>query len=132
MTPRQLRSLLEELPESVPITDALEAEKCPQSSRLSSTWYKSQKEHWLGWLGEYDGPGAYGRKNAIRDAQFKFIYNHFQCSPDLLWLAEAFGVDEKLLVLGRDAMRKARASPASQCAAFRKVVSWEVVEATIK
>src|SRR5712691_3569246 len=22
-------------------------------------WYKTQKEHWLGWLGDYHGPGAY-------------------------------------------------------------------------
>ena len=22
-------------------------------------WYKKQKEHWLGWLSEYDGLGAY-------------------------------------------------------------------------
>ena len=26
-----------------------------------NVWYPNQKEHWLGWLREYDGPGAYDR-----------------------------------------------------------------------
>lgn len=130
MTPLQLRALLEKLPEKVPMTDAFEAKKDSQSSHPHSTWYRSQKEHWLGWLGEYSGPGAYARKNANRDAQF--IYNHFQCSPGLLWLAEASGVSPKLLILGRDAMQRAGERPASQCAAFRKVVPWKVVDEAIK
>jgi hypothetical protein len=29
-------------------------------------WYKTQKEHWLGWLGEYDSSGAFGRKTEIK------------------------------------------------------------------
>src|SRR5262245_11407403 len=33
-------------------------------------WYKTQKEHWLGWLSEYHGPGAYGRRaDTRRDAK---------------------------------------------------------------
>ena len=27
-------------------------------------WYKTQKEHWLGWLREYHGPGCYGRQDS--------------------------------------------------------------------
>src|SRR5687768_1490863 len=38
-------------------------------------WYLTQKEHWLGWLSGYDGPGAYGRKGGPhQDAMF--AYNH--------------------------------------------------------
>lgn len=34
-------------------------------------WYTTQKQHWLGWLSEYDGPGAYGRRSGQnRDAKF--------------------------------------------------------------
>ncbi|MBR0405923.1 MAG: hypothetical protein IJI68_12125, partial [Eggerthellaceae bacterium] len=25
--------------------------------KSEGVWYRSQKEHWLGWLSEYDGPG---------------------------------------------------------------------------
>ena len=53
-------------------------------------WYRTQKEHWLGWLGEYHGPGAYGRApSEERDA--RFVYNHIVCPEMLLWLIEASG-----------------------------------------
>ncbi len=130
MTPLELRTLIAELPERVPLTDALEAQNRPQSSRLQTTWYRSQKEHWLGWLGEYGGPGAYGRKNIRRDA--RFIYNHFQCLPGLVWLAEALGVEGPLLVTGQEAMADAKDNLVSQCAAFRRVVPWDVLEPLIK
>jgi hypothetical protein len=36
-------------------------------------WYKTQKQHWLGWLKEYHGPGAYGRKTSQeRDAIYDY------------------------------------------------------------
>lgn len=54
-------------------------------------WYMTQKEHWLGWLREYDGPGAYGRiAGKQRDA--RFAYNHIVEPKMLLWLIEAAGV----------------------------------------
>ena len=130
MTPLELRALIAELPKRVPLTDALEAQNCPQSSRLHTTWYRSQKEHWLGWLGEYGSPGAYRRKNSGRDA--RFIYNHFQCPPGLLWLAEALGVEEPLLITGQEAMAGAKDNLASQCAAFRRVIPWDVLEPLVE
>lgn len=55
-------------------------------------WYTNQKEHWLGWLGEYHSPGAYGRKSEVRrDA--KYFYNHVVEVKMLLWLIEAAGVE---------------------------------------
>jgi hypothetical protein len=56
----------------------------------NGVWYRSQKEHWLGWLSEYDGPGYYGRKNPDRSAEF--VYNHINCAPMVLWLGEASGI----------------------------------------
>lgn len=42
---------------------------------LPGVWYRTQKEHWLGWLRDYDCPGAYGRKvTGGRDSHF--VYNH--------------------------------------------------------
>jgi hypothetical protein len=38
-------------------------------------WYTTQKQHWVGWLGEYQGPGFYGRRTGSRrDAEY--AYNH--------------------------------------------------------
>ena len=47
-------------------------------------WYHTQKEHWLGWLGGYKGPRAYGRKHWDRDA--RFAYNHVVEPLMLLYL----------------------------------------------
>jgi len=55
-------------------------------------WYATQKEHWLGWLRDYHGPGAYGRRSEIRrDAEY--VYNHIVEVEMLLWLIEAAGVE---------------------------------------
>ncbi|WP_434480819.1 hypothetical protein [Gemmatimonas sp.] len=40
----------------------------------SNVWYLTQKEHWLGWLGEYDGPGGYSR-TSTRKRDAKYAYN---------------------------------------------------------
>lgn len=65
-------------------------------------WYTTQKQHWLGWLAEYDGPGAYGRiSRKQRDA--KFAYNHIVCPEMLLWLIEAAGVRQELVQVARSA-----------------------------
>ena len=123
MRPEQLKRLLAQLPERLPLTDALE-------EGAGTAWYSSQKEHWQGWLAGYSGPGAYGRMNWERDA--RFIYNHFQCPPGLLWMAEALRLDPALLRAGLDAILNAPRSLASQCAAFRRVVPWEMIDAALQ
>jgi hypothetical protein len=30
--------------------------------KIKKAWYRTQKEHWLGWLREYNGPGYYSRQ----------------------------------------------------------------------
>lgn len=91
------------------------------------TWYRSQKEHWLGWLEEYQGPGAYGRKGgADRDAAFAF--NRIQCAPMLFWLAEAARIDVRKLNRAKAEILAAGGNGARQCAAFRRIISWEMIE----
>ena len=70
-------------------------------------WYKTQKEHWLGWLGEYKGPGAYGRKGG-KDQGAEYAYNHIVEYRMLLWLIEAAGVESKLV-------KAAKSVVCSQC-----------------
>ena len=84
-------------------------------------WYRTQKEHWLGWLEGYDGPGAYGRTQANRDA--KFAYNHIVEPKMLLWLVDAAGVPSELV---QDARRAADrgATLMQQAVAVRKCMPW--------
>jgi hypothetical protein len=86
------------------------------------------KEHWLGWLSEYDGPGYYGRKNPNRNAAF--IYNHINSPPMLVWLAEGAGISQDLI---EAACRVQTGIPnkTSACAIIRRVLPWEIVEANL-
>lgn len=63
MTPKGLARKIARLQARPPIT--VSYERALAATRVWSperVWYTSQKEHWLGWLSEYDGPGAYDRK----------------------------------------------------------------------
>jgi hypothetical protein len=72
MTPRILRCYINNLPEYLPRTKEMEA-AISVGVGFDGAWYRSQKEHWLGWLAEYDGPGAYGRSaKTPRDAQYAY------------------------------------------------------------
>lgn len=87
-----------------------------------TVWYLTQKEHWLGWLSQYHGPGAYGRKTDIRrDA--KFAYNHIMCPPMLLWIIKAAKVPARLQEAARRDSNRAVTRHA-ECAAIRKNVPW--------
>ena len=88
-------------------------------------WYTTQKQHWLGWLKYYHGPGGYGRKSATRrDAEF--AYNHIVNYLMLLWIIEAAGVDPKLV---KTARRNSATGKTLQqkAAAVRNIVPWDVL-----
>ncbi len=96
--------------------------------RSDSTWYESQKEHWIGWLLDYQGGGAYSRKSrGCREA--RLVYNRLQ-SPDMvLYLAKESGVSPARI---REATREALAlgpnsSGALTCGAIRKILTWKLV-----
>lgn len=61
-------------------------EELPISGRLGS----DDKEHWLGWLSGYYGPGYYGRSDAA-PRTLRAIYNRFNCGSALIYLAEGLG-----------------------------------------
>lgn len=86
-------------------------------------WYKTQKEHWLGWLGEYNFAGAYGRDvSKKRDA--KFAYNHIVNYQMLLWIIQAAGVKKSLVKLAKSACDQVTTMH-QKSAAIRKHVPWE-------
>jgi hypothetical protein len=128
MTPNSLRRKISKLRIAAPVTEsygkALIAREIWSSKDV---WYSSQKEHWMGWLAGYNGPGAYGRKSwSGRTAEF--VYNHINCPPMVLWLAEAAGVPKKdILAAKRSALAGAR-NRGSHCALIRRAIPWQVIE----
>lgn len=129
MTPKALRKNIKGLPEYPPRHLAL-AKALQIGAGFDGAWYRSEKEHWLGWLAEYDGPGAYGRMaRASRDA--KYVYNHIQCAPMLFWLAEALGMPTETLDTAYTATIQAPSKGAAQCAALRRVLPWVDIEAAL-
>lgn len=126
MSPKQFRRVIQTLSDDLPRYRAIE-HQLQEGTGFGNAWYSSQKRHWLGWLDEYNGPGAYGRKiQTGRDAQF--IYNHIQCAPMLFWLAEALRFSKVSLDAAEQAILAAPRCNASQCAAFRSVIPWSEIE----
>jgi hypothetical protein len=93
-------------------------------------WYTSQQEHWIGWLSQYEGPGAYNRKS-WKGRSAEFAYNHVRCPPMLLWLAEMAGVSKKNVLAARRSALKAPRNLGSQCAALREAIPWALVESSL-
>lgn len=127
MTPNQLAAKIRKLRARPPVTTELEntLDRRGTWSR-SRAWYTSQKEHWLGWLSAYDGPGYYNRKNWHRSADF--VYNHIVCPPMVLWLGEASGLPKTRIAEAKQAALSARPHVARQCSAIRKLIPWEMIE----
>jgi hypothetical protein len=127
MTPKQLANKIRKLRPHVPLTS--EFERFLRGDESNRVWYTSRKEHWLGWLREYDGPGAYNRQNADRSAEF--IYNHIVCPPMVLWLWEASGVPKSKVAEAQRAALSSSPRLQSQSAAIRRIIPWEMIEARL-
>jgi hypothetical protein len=77
MTPAALLRIVRRLPASTAIADRVPA-RTPH------------KQHWIGWLAEYNSGGAYGRKHHDRTAEY--AYNHLNSPGMLIWINEAAGI----------------------------------------
>src|SRR5208282_6445087 len=125
MTPQQLAAKIRKLRETVPITTEFERALTRRGIWSSSrAWYTTQKEHWLGWLNGYDGEGYYHRKNWHRSAEF--VYNHINCPPMVLWLAEASGVPRTKVAKAKQGALSAKPHLPAQSAAIRMTIPWEM------
>ena len=109
---RDLLLAIRRLPADPPIED-------------SKAWYRTQKEHWIGWLRDYGGQGAYGRRTpSPRDA--RTVYNRIVEPRMLLWLLEAAGVDTALVAAAHEAAADAT-SMQQASGRIRQLVPWEVL-----
>jgi hypothetical protein len=131
MSPKELRRRIRSSPAIPPITTAFRIELAKLGTPDSSfERYSSQKEHWLRWLEEYDGPGYYGRQNCRRTAQF--VYNHINCPSMLLWLCEASGIEKATIHKAKASALRAEPTFPSQSKAIRQLVPWRDIEARMK
>jgi hypothetical protein len=89
----------------------------------SRVWYKTQKDHWIGWLKGYYGPSAYGRKGE-KERDARFAYNHVVNPEMLLWIISASKIKPKLAKAAWRASLHG-ASIQQKSAAIRRLVPWE-------
>lgn len=88
-----------------------------------------RREHWLGWLAEYDEPGFYNRL-AGQNRSAKYAYNHMASAGMLLWLIEAAGVKKGLVELAKSNCDRID-NVHQKCGAIRKQVPWAVLERSL-
>lgn len=112
----------------IPVRKLLAAIRKLQADRPVHTpgkWYRTQHEHWIGWLSEYHGTGAYGRNVTVeRDA--KFAYNHIVEPQMLLYLAGAAGVQRSKVSRARNAASDAK-TLMQRAGIVRKHLPWTVI-----
>jgi hypothetical protein len=120
----ELRKLIQGLSGHQPLTEAFQRE-LETRKLIGPSSYPTQKQHWLGWLGDYDGPGHYGRTGWHRTAEF--VYNHVVCPPMVLWLGEAVGVPRDVVKAAASAAFEAEPTQMAQAAAIRRVIPWSMI-----
>jgi len=88
-------------------------------------WYWTQKEYWLGWLGDYHTARAYSRQTGIkRDSCF--VYNHIVCPDMLMYLIKAIPLSSKIIDLTQHAYENME-TLTEKAGAIRKVVPWSMI-----
>ena len=123
----ELIKKIQALPEAAPITEAFEPKLRKSGVLNDGRWYSTQKEHWLGWLGDYDGPGAYGRQKWDADARAETIYNRVVNPAMVLWLGEAAGVPEAVVKKAASAALNAGDTLMSKAGAIRMTIPWSLI-----
>lgn len=121
-----LLQFIETLDPDQPLTEMLE-NRLQIGVGFGKAWYRSQKEHWLRWLSQYDTPGAYGRIPAP-NLHCQAIYNRLQCPPMVFWLGEAVKIPQATLKAAYVAATSAEPQYGRQTKAVRRHIPWSEVE----
>ena len=120
-------------PETPPRTVALEQE-IRIGTGFHEKWYRSQKEHWLGYVGYKRAKWAAPGKNYDLE-KAKSHWSRTHCFPMLFWLAECAGVDSEILGRAEVTARRVAAvigsDHPSHGKAAREVLPWSLVQRAI-
>lgn len=131
MTPLDLARRIGKLRPHLPLSARFDREIPGGDGARERAWHSSQKEHWLGWLSDYDGPGAYRRKTwRGRDAEF--VYNHVVNPKMLIWLAEAAGAPKAKVKRACAAALSAGATMQAMSAAIRRVLPFSEIDVLLE
>jgi hypothetical protein len=57
----------------------------------------------------------------------EFVYNHTNCPPMLLWLAEAAGVSKRDVLAAMRIALLARRNRGTHCAVIRRAIPWSII-----
>lgn len=125
ITNRQMVRVFRRLPEFTPVQERLDPQRGTGPDR--GTWYRSQKEHMVGWFTGQSTRGAGAYTRATPNTSAKTAYNRLQCPPAIVWIAEALGADEAT-VEQAIAAQLAEKDHRRQSGAVRRVLPWSLVE----
>lgn len=123
----KLRCLVASFPAEPARTKSLE-QKIQIGTGFHNKWYRSQKEHWLGWL------AAKARENKLDEKNFdpQRIWSGLKCSPMLFWMAEVAGaappVLDELELVSIEAAKVKPKDGNPHGVAFRKILPWPRLE----
>ena len=131
MTPKPFPTALGSTPSKSIAAFIKAIEKLPSDKPVVTPGksYKTQKEHWLGWLSEYEGPGYYGRLPSTRRSA-PLAYTRIGEPKMLLWLIDAAGLGVHLPAAAR-APRQTSGDMRKQAALIRQRVPWEVIASAL-
>lgn len=129
MTPKQTAAKIRKLPVMAPMTTSFDRVLTGRGCTSHSWPMGCHKQHWINWLKGYRGAGHYGRKNWHRSAEF--VYNHINCPPMVLWLAETSGVPRGKVANAKQSALSAKPSLPAQSAAIRRIIPWEMILACL-
>ncbi|WP_210093716.1 hypothetical protein [Ruegeria sp. HKCCSP346] len=95
-------------------------------------WYANQKEHWIGWPADYEGPGAYV-KAPKGNVAAEYVYRRMVCTPALFWLVVQSASIERTAAqaLVTSILADPNAAMASHSTLKRRTVPWDVVRTAL-
>ena len=100
-----LKCLVASFAETTRRTSALEA-RIRIGAGFHDKWYRSQREHWLGWLVAKDCEARCNRIDPVHipaERRWKWL----MCSPAMIWLSDCAGVHNDVLDLAERAAERA-------------------------
>jgi hypothetical protein len=131
---QDLKAHIADLDPAPPRTRALE-ERIGIGAGFHDKWYRSQKEHMLGWLVVQEAQARMKDEEPSR-VDARGMWSRLKCSPMMFWLAEAGGVSESHLDEAEKAAEAAAminpkdGEPHGKL--MRAVLPWEVVAEAIR